>query len=74
MTESCKIIVRGGGISVAFEGEGEAGRRYAIRPCGSQYAASLIAGDGQAITATGRTPLYALLRAESVQTPFEQES
>lgn len=67
MTISFKLLVGLGESSARFEGWGCDGRRYAIHPCAGHYAACLIAGMGQPITATGRSPMEALQRAETAQ-------
>lgn len=66
---SYRLVTDAEASSPYYLGEGSEGRRYLIRRCGDQFSASLIEGDGQAVTATGQTPLHALLRAESVQLP-----
>lgn len=70
MTESNLLIVENGDSAIGCEGLGNDGRRYAIRRCGSHFSASLIAGEGQPITATGKSQLEALRRAEWVQAAF----
>jgi len=67
MSVCFRLLVRQGNGAADFEGWGCDGRRYAVRQSGGRFAACLIAGPGQPITATGRTPLEALRRAETAQ-------
>jgi hypothetical protein len=68
MNDCFLIVLQGNDASVDCEGVGSSGRRYAIRPCGNHFSASLIAGEGQPITAVGCSQLEALRRAEWIQT------
>jgi hypothetical protein len=70
METSLKLIMHPGCTFAHYEGIGDCGRQYSIRRSGREYSATLIEGEGQPITATGRTPMIALQRAESVQIPY----
>ncbi len=68
MDDSMKVVINQKEWGISYEGYGKQDRKYSIhRDKSLLFAALLISGEGQYITAIGRSPLEALQRAESVQ-------
>ena len=62
-----KVVVNQKQWGINYDGYGKQDRKYSIHRHKESFIASLISGEGQYITAIGRSPLEALQRAESVQ-------
>jgi hypothetical protein len=67
MDHSFKVAISRNQWGLSYRGFGRGGRQYSIHKHKNHFTASLISGEGQPITAMGRSPMEAVARAESLQ-------
>ncbi len=74
MDKHIKVAITNNQWGICYDGLGRSGRQYSIHRHKSYFTAFLISGEGQPISATGRSPLEALQRAELLQEKGSKES
>ncbi len=74
MDHSYKVAIRQDQWGVSYWGFGRRGRQYSIHKHNNHFTATLISGEGQPITAMGRSPIEAVKRAESLHEQDIQEN